>query len=80
MSRRARGQLPADFPCRGCCRAESGTCGQACGRLWIYYADFMHRCRVICGRETPERQTEYEQFVRRQRMMSRLDDNNNTED
>ena len=53
-----------DSPCAGCPRCKK--CNMACSRFRVYYAHFMHCCRVNAGIETPEREAIYEAYVAQQ--------------
>ena len=65
MKKRA---MPDGYPCKDCKREMRQSCSTPCPRFKIYYAEFMHRCRVACGRETPEKEARYKAYVALQMM------------
>ena len=64
----ARRNMPKGYPCTTCQRENRQTCSTPCPKFRIYYAKFMHRCRIACNRETPEREEQFRKFVELQRL------------
>ena len=63
-----RRNMPKGYPCTTCQREIMQTCSTPCTKFRIYYAKFMHRCRIACNRETPEREEAFRKFVELQRI------------
>lgn len=61
--------MPEGYPCAKC---EQTCNGRPCGRLKVFYAEFMHKCRVAAGCETPARERQYRKYVETQTMIARL--------
>lgn len=67
--------MPEGYPCAQCVR----TChGNPCIRFKIFYAEFMHKCRVATGCETPSRARQYRKYVETQNMLERFGDEDAT--
>ena len=67
--------MPEGYPCAKCVR----TCNaKPCIRFQIFYAEFMHRCRVATGCETPSRERQYRKYVETQTMIARFGDEDAT--
>lgn len=64
----ARKNMPKGYPCTTCQRETRQTCSAPCPKFRIYYAKFMHRCRIACNRETPDREEQFRKFVALQRL------------
>ena len=65
--------MPEGYPCAKCEQTCKETCnGRQCARFKIFYAEFMHRCRVATGCETPTRERQYHKYVETQTMISRF--------
>lgn len=64
----ARRNMPKGYPCMTCEREIRQTGSTPCPKFRIYYAKFMHRCRIACNRETPEREEAFRKFVELQRL------------
>lgn len=65
--------MPEGYPCAKCEQTCNETCnGRPCIRFKIFYAEFMHRCRVAAGCETPTREKQYRKYVETQTMISRF--------
>lgn len=64
----ARRNMPKGYPCATCRRENRLSCSAPCTKFWIFYAKFMHRCRIACNRETPEREEQFRKFVALQRL------------
>ena len=64
----AKRNMPKGYPCTTCQRETRQTCSAPCPKFRIYYAKFMHSCRVACGRETPEREARYKAYIALQMM------------
>lgn len=56
--------MPKDWPCGRCARKR---CNMPCVAMRIFYADFMHRCRVAARVETEEREEIYRRYVEAQK-------------
>lgn len=56
--------MPKDWPCGRCTRKR---CNMPCVAMRIFYADFMHRCRVAARIETEEREEIYRKYVEAQK-------------
>lgn len=56
--------MPKDWPCGRCARKR---CSMPCVAMRIFYADFMHRCRVAARVETEEREEIYRKYVEAQK-------------
>lgn len=67
--------MPEGYPCAKC---EQTCNGQPCVRFKIFYAEFMHRCRVAAGCETPTRERQYRKYVETQTMIARFGDEDAT--
>lgn len=67
--------MPEGYPCAKCVR----TCnGKPCIRFQIFYAEFIHRCRVATGCETPPRERQYRKYVETQNLLARFGDEDAT--
>lgn len=64
----AKRNMPKGYPCTTCQRETRQTCSAPCPKFRIYYAKFMHRCRIACNRETPEREEQFRKYVALQRL------------
>lgn len=62
--------MPRDWPCGRCTRKH---CGVPCVAMRIFYADFMHRCRVAARVETEEREEIYRRYVEVQRNVEKME-------
>lgn len=61
--------MPEGYPCTKC----EQTCNRKpCVRFVIFYAEFMHKCRVAAGCETPTRERQYRKYVETQTIISRF--------
>lgn len=67
--------MPEGYPCAKC---EQTCKGRPCVRFKIFYAEFMHKCRVETGRETPSREKQYRKYVETQTMIARFGDEDAT--
>lgn len=67
--------MPEGYPCAKC---EQTCNGRPCVRFKIFYAEFMHRCRVATGCETPTRERQYRKYVETQTMIARFGDEDAT--
>ena len=67
--------MPEGYPCAKC--ARSCTI-QPCIRFRIFYEEFMHRCRVATGCETPEREEQFREHVKKLAMFDQFDDEDTT--
>lgn len=52
--------MPKDWPCGRCAKKR---CNVPCVAMRIFYAEFMHRCRVAARIETDEREGIYRKYV-----------------
>lgn len=67
--------MPEGYPCAKC----KQTCnGRPCVRFKVFYAEFMHQCRVATGCETPTRERQYRKYVETQTMIARFGDEDAT--
>ena len=65
--------MPEGYPCAKCEQTCNETCnGRPCIRFKVFYAEFMHRCRVATGCETPSREKQYRKYVETQTMIARF--------
>ena len=67
--------MPEGYPCDKC--ARSCTI-QPCVRFRIFYEEFMHRCRVATGCETPSREEQFREHVKTLAMFEQFDDEDAT--
>ena len=67
--------MPEGYPCATCVRSCTI---QPCIRFRIFYAEFMHRCRVATGCETPEREEQFREHVKKLNMFDKFDDEDTT--
>ena len=59
--------MPEGYPCAKC--ARSCTI-QPCVRFRIFYEEFMHKCRVATGCETPSRERKFQEYVETKNMLN----------
>ena len=52
--------MPDGYPCAKCVRSCTI---QPCIRFRIFYEEFMHKCRVATGCETPSRERKFQEYV-----------------
>lgn len=71
--------MPEGYPCAKCVRSCTR---QPCIRFRIFYAEFMHKCRVATGCETPEREEQFREHVKKLKkklnMLDQFDDDGTT--
>ena len=67
--------MPEGYPCDKC--ARSCTI-QPCVRFRIFYEEFMHRCRVASGCETPSREEQFREHIKTLAMFDQFDDEDAT--
>lgn len=67
--------MPEGYPCAKC---ETTCNDRPCVRFKIFYAEFMHRCRVATGCETPARERQYRKYIETQTMIARFGDEDAT--
>lgn len=67
--------MPEGYPCAKC---EQTCNGRPCVRFKVFYAEFMHKCRVATGCETPTRERQYRKYVETQTMIARFGDEDAT--
>ena len=67
--------MPEGYPCSKC--ARSCTI-QPCVRFRIFYEEFMHRCRVASGCETPSREEQFREHIKTLAMFDQFDDEDAT--
>ena len=67
--------MPYGYPCATCVRSCTI---QPCVRFRIFYAEFMHKCRVATGCETPEREEQFREHVKTLAMFDQFDEEDAT--
>ena len=68
-------EMPEGYPCSKCVRSCTI---QPCVRFRIYYEEFMHKCRVATGCETPSREEQFREHVKTLAMFDQFDDEDAT--
>lgn len=67
--------MPEGYPCAKCVRSCTI---QPCVRFRIFYEEFMHKCRVATGCETPSREEQFREHIKTLAMFDRFDDEDAT--
>ena len=67
--------MPEGYPCATCVRSCTI---QPCVRFRIFYEEFMHKCRVATGCETPSREEQFREHVKTLAMFDQFDDEDAT--
>ena len=67
--------MPEGYPCDKCVRSCTI---QPCVRFRIFYEEFMHRCRVASGCETPSREEQFREHIKTLAMFDQFDDEDAT--
>ncbi len=67
--------MPEGHPCAKCVRSCTI---QPCVRFRIFYEEFMHRCRVATGCETPSREEQFREHIKTLAMFDQFDDEDET--
>lgn len=67
--------MPEGYPCAKCVRSCTI---QPCVRFRIFYEEFMHKCRVATGCETPSREEQFREHVKTLAMFDKFDDEDAT--
>lgn len=67
--------MPEGYPCSKCVRSCTI---HPCIRFRIFYEEFMHKCRVATGCETPSRERKFQEYVETKNMLDLFDDEDAT--
>lgn len=67
--------MPEGYPCAKCVRSCTM---QPCVRFRIFYEEFMHRCRVASGCETPSREEQFRENVKTLKMFDQFEEEDAT--